>query len=140
MKQRVARHVGNRGVVLGLLGVIWILTGIGRLVTPPRRVGLPHEHAPIWAIALMWLAPGIVAVAATAWRKLDRLAWGVLAVPVGVMFFSSAIGWLFGGYTPGWVGACVYAAVVLLIDRCAAGLDRPAPWGGEERRWTAGSE
>ena len=140
MKQRIAHHVGNRGIVLGLIGAIWILTGIGRLIDAPALVGLPHEELPIEVIAAGWLLPGLVAVVAVAWRKLDGLGWGLLSFPVAVMLLSYLIGWTFGGYSEGWRGACLYAAAVLLINRCAAGLDRPAPRGGRERRaWTGPS-
>src|SRR5258708_5712749 len=118
MKQRIARHIGNRSVVLGLLGAIWILTGIGRVTNPPPHLGLPHERLPIMAIALMWMVPGGVAVIAAAWRRVDALGWGLLIVPVAVQLVSYLIGWVTGDFTTGWVGASVYAAVVLLINRC----------------------
>jgi len=139
--KRIVRHVGNRGLVLMTLGIIWTLTGYGRLTNPPREVGLPHERVNAWGLAALWALPGLFAIVAAIWRKLDATGWGLLSVPPGGMLLSYVAGFIFAGYRGPWLGACIYAAVVLLINRCAAGLDRSAPWGGEERRrWTDGKE
>lgn len=140
MARRVGAHVGNRGIVLGMLGVVWALTAVGIATAPVTRAPLPDEQLPVWARVALWIGPGLLALLAVAWRRLDALAWGLLIMPAAIRLVSYGFGWLSGAYPAGWRGACVYLAVVVLVNRCAAGLDRPAPWGGEERRWTAGSE
>lgn len=136
--RRAFAYVGNRGIVLGLLGVIWVLSGVGAAIDPPvKHPGLWHEllPAPLWFA--LWFIPGFVAVLAVLVKPLDEWAWGLLILPVAIRFLSYMTGWVFGTYPPGWRGAAVLAATGLLVNRCAAGLDRPAPWDGRERRaWT----
>lgn len=132
--RRFFRYVGNRGIVLGMLGVIWLLTGIGQALDPTRQLGLIHERIPQWGQFVLWFAPGFVAILAVGIKKLDEWAWMLLIAPIAVRFFSFMAGWIFGTYSSGWRGATVYAATALLVNRCAAGLDRPAPWDGRERR------
>jgi hypothetical protein len=140
MKRLVARYVGNRGIVLGLLGLIWFLRGFGTLLEPAPSLGLPVEHLPVWFQAGMWIVPGVLAMLAVALRRLDAWAWGLLITPVGIHFVSFTLAWVLGTYNGGWRGAMVFLAVAALINRCAAGLDRPAPWDGRERRAWIGPE
>lgn len=139
--RRIATHVGNRGIVLGMLGVVWVLTAVGLATAPVTRAPLPDEQLPVWLRVALWAVPGLLALVAVGWKRLDAIAWGLLILPVAIRLVSYVFGWVTGSYSAGWRGACVYLAVVILVNRCAAGLDRSAPWGGEERRrWTAGSE
>jgi hypothetical protein len=136
--RRAFAYVGNRGIVLGLLGIIWVLSGVGAAVDPQHHPGLLHEliPAPVWFA--LWFVPGFVAILAVLVKPLDEWAWGLLILPVAIRFLSFTAGWAFGTYPPGWRGAITLAASALLVNRCAAGLDRPAPWDGRERReWTA---
>lgn len=134
--QRVFRRIGNRGIVLSLLGFLWVITGLGILAAPTERPGLPDDILPIWFRAVIWLVPGIAALVATWWRRWDEIAWGLLILPLSMRLLSYLYGWIFQTFPPGWRAFCVYAAMALLVNRCAAGLDRPAPWDGRERRWT----
>lgn len=135
--RRVFAFVGNRGIVLGTLGMIWMLSAIGLVVEPRQQAGLIHEQIPLPAGFAMWFIPGFLAVLAMGVKQLDEWAWMLLITPVVVRFLSYAVAWVSGTYPPGWRGGMVYAATVLLVNRCAAGLDRPAPWDGRERRaWT----
>lgn len=120
-----------RSRVLGLLGIIWLLSAYGVAVAPQNRLGLPHELLPEWVRIGLWLVPGLVAVAAAVvWPKLDGTAWGLLNLPIAVVTASFLYGWVVwllpgsGGFSAGWRGAAVYAALGLLIYYCAAGLDR----------------
>lgn len=136
--RRVFAYVGNRGIVLGTLGLIWMLSAIGLVLEPREVEGLIHEKIPLQGSFALWFIPGFIAVLAMGVKKLDEWAWMLLILPVVVRFFSYIVGWISGSYPPGWRGAMVYAATVLLVNRCAAGLDRPAPWDGRERRaWIA---
>lgn len=133
--QQVRRHVGNRGAVLAILGVLWILTAIGIASNPlVNRDGsrlLPYEHLPVWFRVTLWAAPGLVAIFASAWRSWDPGAWALLIVPVAERTLAFAWAWgvdLFdGGYPTAWRGFLVYAATGTLIYFCAAGLDQPPP-------------
>jgi len=132
MPKRLLKRAGNRGLALAMLGVLWVLTGVGIGVAPLKRSHLLDENLlPIWARALLWGLPGILAIVASQWRKLDADAWGWLMVPVVVRFVSFLIGWvcsLIGieslAYPDGWRGATAIAIFVVFIKACAAGLDR----------------
>lgn len=131
---RPFRHIGNRGIVLSLLGLLWILTAVGLLLDKTTRLGLPDEQLPLWLRFSLWIIPGLAALVITWWKRLDEYAWTLLIVAPSIRLFSFAYGWLSGGFPPGWRGMCVYAATVILVNRCGAGLDRPSPWDGQERR------
>lgn len=135
--RKLLAYAGNRGLVLGLLGVIWLLTGIGLASDDRPPTGLVDEQLPLLVRVAMWALPGAFAIVAVAWRRLDGWAWPLLIAPVGIRL--CALLWAIGpgpGPSTVWRGVLVYLAVGFLIDRCAAGLDRPAPWNGTERRWT----
>lgn len=140
--RRAAVHIGNRGTVLGLLGLIWTLTGVGLISEPGRKYGVLDEHLPEEIRAALWLLPGLLALVAVALRKLDPWAWGLLILPVAIRGGSFLLGWigsygpaeLLGDYALGWRSVLLYASIGLMVNRCAAGLDRPATWDGRERR------
>lgn len=139
-------RVGNRGIVLAMLGVICAILAFGILVDPARPIGLVYEKTPPWLRATLWGVPGLYALAAAAWRRLDPLAWGLLMIPFlerTLSFSFATFAGVVDRWWPGfaayavpqaWRGVVVYLAFVVLISRCAAGLDRPAPWDGRERR------
>lgn len=131
---RPFRYVGNRGVVLSLLGFLWVLTAVGLLADNLVRTGLPDEQLPLLLRVALWAIPGVAALVITWWKKFDDIAWMLLIIAPSIRLFSFGYGWLSGGFPPGWRGMCVYAATVILVNRCGAGLDRAAPWDGRERR------
>lgn len=136
MPRRIGRHVGNRGAVLALLGLIWVLMGTVVHPSTPKPI-LIHERMHLWATLLVWSLPGAIAVAAAVLRRIDPTAWGLLFVGPAVRLASYWWGWVTAAYPPAWKGFLVWAAVAVLINRCAAGLDRSLPWDGKERRrWT----
>jgi hypothetical protein len=132
MPKRLLKHAGNRGLALAMLGALWILTAIGLAVAPLKRTQLLDENfIPVWGRVLLWGLPGILALVASLWRKLDADAWGWLMVPVLIRFLSFFVGWvcsLIGieslAYPDGWRGATTIAIFVVFIRACAAGLDR----------------
>lgn len=134
--RRVYRRIGNRGIVLSILGLLWIVTGVGVAVQPLNRAGLPDDIFPVWLRAAIWITSGAVALVATWKRRWDETAWGLLILPLSMRLLSYGYGWIFNTYPPAWRSVFVYAAMALLVNRCAAGLDRPGPWDGRERRWT----
>lgn len=135
---RHLKYAGNRGAVLLILGVLWILTAVGIATTPIPSVGrlLPYEYLPVWTRVILWAFPGLFAVAAVVRREWDPAAWMLLIVPVA----ERAIGFAFatvtdmfsGGYPSAWRGFLVYCATGTLIYFCARGLDQPGAsdsWG-----------
>lgn len=121
----------NRRRVLGLLGIIWVLSAYGVAVAPLTRLGLPIEILPVWTRVGLWLGPGVLAlVSATFWRRLDAWAWGLLILPIALYAVSFLFGWIVfllpgdDGFGAGWRGAAVYIALGFLIFYCAKGLDR----------------
>lgn len=144
MKRRVAQRIGTRGEVLALLGVIWFILGI--TVAGHHKPVLLHERAPEWFAVLVWSTPGGFAAVASVWRRMDPTAWALLTLGPMVRLCSYGFGWITSwgfipgawqanySYPDGWRGLLVWSAVAIMVTRCAAGLDRPAPWNGEERR------
>lgn len=133
-RRKLFFYVGNRGIVLGLLGVIWVLTAVGLAIEPITTPGLLYTQIPVPIQFVFWFVPGFVAIISVAVRRMDEWAWFLMILPIAVRFFSFLAAWILGTYPLGWRGAAVYAATGLLVNRCAAGLDRPAPWDGRERR------
>lgn len=132
MKQRIVNHIGNRGIALAMLGVLWILTAVGIAIEPLKRTQILDERLPVWLRVCLWGLPGLLALAACVWRKLDADAWGWLIVPAAIRFASffagwvaSLVGWESFAYPEGWRGATTIAVFVVFIKTCAAGLDRP---------------
>jgi hypothetical protein len=135
MRALIRTTVGNRGVVLAVLGLIWVI--LGTTVSEHERPTLIHERMPLWSAVLIWSVPGAFAIIATVRHRMDPTAWGLLIIGPTVRLVSYGWGWVTGAYPDGWRGLVVWAAVVVLVNRCAAGLDRPAGWDGRERRqWT----
>lgn len=131
MPKRLLKRAGNRGVALAMLGLLWILVAVGLAASPLKRPQLLEDRLPLWIRVVLWGLPGILAVVASIWRKLDADGWGWLMVPVMVRFLSYFAGWIFYligwdrfAYPDGWRGATTIAVFVVLIKACAAGLDR----------------
>lgn len=138
--RRILRRVnGNRGIVLTVLGFLWIITAISLATAPVVRIGVPDEHLPLWVRVTVWAVSGTFAMIAAWWKRWDEQAWGILIFPLGLRLISFIIGIITGTFQPpgrAVISICVFGAMALLVNRCAAGLDRPAPWDGRERRWT----
>lgn len=138
MAKRLLRHAGNRGAVLAILGVLWILTAIGIATTPITTTGrlLPYEYLPVWLRVALWAVPGAIAVVSAVRRSWDPIAWMLLIAPVAERAIGFAFAWIVnifgGGYPNAWRGFLLYAATGTLIYFCARGLDQPGgpdTWG-----------
>ena len=144
---KARKRAGNRGAVLVILGVVWLVMGTvvhPRVSDPTSDVPKPvllHERLPLWMTLLLWTLPGAIAIVAAFWKRLDPNGWGLLFVGPAVRLASYFWGWVTDVYPAGWRGFIIWGAVAFLINRCAAGLDRAEAWNGEERRhgWTQGS-
>lgn len=134
IRDRLVAHVGHRGIVLMLMGVIWIAMGVGILTSPLGPRGLVFEHAPQWSRAVFWMLPGAVSLVASMWRRWDTTAWWMLIAPPFAWSLSYAWGWVTSTVDRAWLGAILYGALWLLVFECAAGLDR-LPVSGEGGEW-----
>lgn len=107
------RHLGRRGAVLSILGVLWVLVGVNILATD-YRPSLALTAAPSYQSAL-WVGTGFVACA-FAWRPQGQDAPGFLAlyVMVGYRCISYAFEWGSGKSTA-VIGLLVWLAVAALI-------------------------
>lgn len=112
----------NRPVVLAMIGLVWILTGLGRIQEP--LTNLPESLVRPGIIGAVWIAGGVVALAAVYLRRLDVAAWSVLTGIALGQVVSYTGGWILGSAPTGWRGALAWAAITVLLNRCAAGLDR----------------
>lgn len=134
MRRLLLYRVGNRGLVLASLGLIWMLTAIGLLSEPRPKIGVPEELIPqdLRAVVL-YLGPGLFAIAASVWKKLDPTAWGLLMLAPCARLTSFLVEWAFGVWIDGhryplaWLGLSSMMTVCFLLNRCAAGLDRLPP-------------
>jgi hypothetical protein len=132
-------YVGNRGVMLFILGLIWALIGVGT-VTAPRTVPLPDSIIPLWVRSLFWIMPGIYAMAWTLltpmMRTDDHNVWALLMVGPTARFVTYVAAGIMDVFNIGHdqeryrgilLGVLVWLAVLAMVDRCAVGLDRLPP-------------
>lgn len=130
---------GPRAQVLLILGLIWIMQGVGLLTPSGEALGwvhIPllsgHEH---WRAA-GWIATGAVGVLfALRPRAIanDGIAFAALYVMPAYRLLAYTLAWLDSllplgghGYSRGWLSALVYLALVRLIVICAGWSD-PMP-------------
>lgn len=120
------RRFGNRGQVLFLMGLIWVILGYGNIADPNPR--LPDEPVPLWLLGILFVAAGSVALVASVFRSLDDLAWPLMIIPPAA---STALFIWWDITTPvpnAGRGVVIYLALSLMLHRCAAGLDRCPPF------------
>lgn len=142
------RHIGRRGAVLIVLGVVWTLYGTA-LIAGLARAPYPdeayvwHEQIPPSVRGLLWIVSGLVA----AWWASSRPPhdrWGfatIIVMPTVVFgsFATSFVVWLFTpGESPGAgntvLPALTWLAVCLLIGAIAGwGEPRPLPRSDPEQ-------
>lgn len=124
-------EVSNRAQVLGLLGVVWVLIGVGYAIGARPDAGYYDEYAPDLLRAAVWVLPGAVAIGAARWRAHDDDAWALAIVPIAAGVAVRIATWLghlvVGTKLPGglWLSVLLYIVIGVFINRCAAGLDRP---------------
>lgn len=142
-------HLGRRGGVLLILGVIWMVIGISAVIDPyvgigggdPQQ-GLFHEALPVWLRATLWIGTGLLAVS-FAWRTAGRRDdWGYMALILMPIVRTASYGWawlvhLTGGHgdPSGWLGAIVWATFAILVYTISGWPETPGfilPIEGEE--------
>lgn len=106
LRQRFRTHLGHRGSVLLLIGILWILQGwfVYLSPLPENRPPALHEYLPPFLRELGWLATAAAAIVSAFMRKPGADKWGygaLLVMPVEralswagsiLMYYT---GWLF---------------------------------------------
>lgn len=116
---RLWRHLEWRGLTLASVGILWVVYGIGLIVT--TRSSVTAGTAPLLRIMCIqgwggvWIACGILGMIAGALRP-GRDVWGFAAICLmpaywGLSFTATA---LTGDYQVAWAAVPIYAALILM--------------------------
>ena len=142
MPKRIVYRIGYRGIALLTLGLIWMFTGVGLLLEPRPKMGVPEEHIPQDVRAVVfYLLPGLIAILGGAFKRLDPTGWGLLMLAPAARFLSFALSpvlaalGILAAYPLWWLGCLSMATAMVLIWACAGGLDRPPLRRGEAVGW-----
>lgn len=127
--RRLTAHLGRRGALLTMKGVITTLYGYGLLIAPLRDyrgLCLLLKAMPMQAWGAAWMAAGIVALVC-AWLPPRRDWPGFLAVWAITATWAMSFlvsWWPLGEYSRGWVACLIFGAfgAVCLI---AIGWEEP---------------
>lgn len=130
------RRFGYRGRALTLVGVVWVLVGVGVLLHPiatPEAL-LLHERIPVAARVVLWMGAGVCALITSWWPPgADRFGFMALVVPAairaGSYAWSAFLGMVTGndvGRASQWVDALAWIAIVAFVQLLAA-WPEPAP-------------
>ena len=128
------RKYGTRGVCLWLLGIPWVVLGIGFILNPMERFSKPGpggaldflDKGPgIYIFAAVWLVGGITAMIAAIQRpRTCKDDWGFVGVVIppfmwGAGFFWSQIVYLISGGEFGrptaYFGMIIYWSFALML-------------------------
>lgn len=124
---RPLSQIGNRGKMLIVFGLAWVILGLG--IPAETFSGLRIEVAyhlgiPATLRAWIWCASGASAIFVAFRPKgvSDALGWVALYLPPGLRFTSYLIAWIDSlvpvgadGFAQGWVTAALYGALVYII-------------------------
>jgi|SRR5215216_5779300 len=90
---KLNRRLGNRGLVLMLIGFLWLLTAwtVAQLPVPSTRPPAPHEEIPSWIRETAWVLTGLTAMVFAFFRQ-GRDKWGFFALMI--MPAERALSWL----------------------------------------------
>lgn len=132
-------RLGRRGSVLLILGIIWIIQGVGALIAPP--IYDPSSSALLYLLIpgpvrfTMWASTGIAAIV-YAWRKppkADGIGYAALVVMPIERAFSFAWAWFVSivgdpgeGLDRGWISAFAWWSIVVFIATIAGWPEAPA--------------
>lgn len=117
---RAWRHLGWRGSALAGIGILWIVYGLGLILT--TRGSINSGTAPLISVMCIeawggvWIGSGVLGIIAGTLRP-GRDVWGFAAICLppaywGLSFTATA---LTGDYEAAWAAVPIYAAIVLLI-------------------------
>ncbi len=125
--------LGKRGEVLLLLGIAWILIGIGAAIVPPPAEDLLFLHIPVPIRAALWCGTGLVAIGYAWMPRVRSDGWGFVALYLmpAVRAVSYFIAWVDftadgrSGYRYGWLSALFYTVFIGIVVVCAGWREPP---------------
>ena len=90
---RLVKRLGNRGLVLLLIGFLWMLMAwtVSQTPFPSSRPPAPHEEIPSAIREVMWAASGVTAMVFATFRQ-GRDKWGFGALMI--MPAERTLSWL----------------------------------------------
>jgi hypothetical protein len=129
---RPPKRVGYRGIALILWGTMFVLIGVGTYLNPnpnPAQGDLWHLTLPTMFRALMWSAPGLVAIiAAFTGREVLKVVAFVLLIFAPVVLMTSFAMAMVTPFAPARLtGFAIYLLLVLALLHQAAWPEPPTP-------------
>jgi hypothetical protein len=148
------RPLGRRCVILFLLGLAWLLTGIGLATIHTERFSRPGEGGPLDfldttpLVGLVWVVGGLLGIIGgliRPWHRDDGYGFLGLSVPpfiymlcylwsFGAAVWSAAIGVDGYGRLGNWPGVPLFAAVTGIVLFLARWPDPTEPFTQPARR------
>lgn len=132
---------GRRGAVLTILGIMWIATGIGIMITPPSEVYFLLSGWK-WLRGLVWIGTGLLALwFARKPQGEDALGFGALYLAPAfrvVAYGTGGINYLIepefgaGGSARAIVQVFTWTTIIIVIA-VMAGWSEPEPRATEDR-------
>lgn len=131
---RKPRQIGRRGAVLLILGLIWIILGLGVLDSGGISDELLHERLSPTLRGAAWIVTGLVAIG-YAFRPTglgDQVGFAALYLMPAVRVASYTTAWVDSlipvggpGYESGWRFAAIHAAIVTAVAITAGWPEPP---------------
>jgi len=124
--KRAPTHLGRRGAVLLILGVIWFFIGISTITDPyaggSHTLGLFHQALPSWLRGTLWIGTALLAMS-SAWRVAGRRDdWGYMGLILMPIVWAMSYLWAWLSYLfvgkgdpAGWLGFVVWGTVTILV-------------------------
>lgn len=125
-------EIGRRGMVLAIIGLIWLLYGLGMILGDPVTVsgggGVWHLGIDPDVRGTVWSLTGFLAIyTAASQPRSDTPGFLALTVCPMVYAFSYLTAWIVWalplpspGYAPGLISALSWASVITLVAVCAS--------------------
>lgn len=129
-KDWITKRLGRRGATLLTLATVDLVIGTllinpglhAQTVRTPAYRLIVYVPLQVWGAA--WIAVGLVC-GISAWRRSDRLAFG-LAIMIKLLWGGLILGaWLFKGATLAWAGAVVWFALAAWVAISSGWPERP---------------
>jgi hypothetical protein len=149
-KTRPFRALGRRGLMLFMLGVLWVLFGVGIAAVPMSRFAGTGASTMLLAfldeqfIGAVWIVAGIVAIITAfvrrRYRGHDAVGFNALLAPVVLWMIGylwSFVTWVVtreDGRPASWIAVIVWLITCVFILLAAGWPDPDDPAYADERR------
>ena len=131
LARRLSGHLGVHGVGLLIIAAIWVLVGLGLVLTPSQTPpdATWHGAIPTEIRLALWWGSALVCIGAaidTRRPRRDGFALALAVIPPMIRLTSYAWAWVVsflpgeGGYGLGWYAASIYLALVAIVWLVAA--------------------